>query len=69
MIYTRAEDLRVGDFVHGRRVKEIRPYQVPAVVLHDYYAKRHPEGMPGFIVEYVGGGGITLFAGEEYPDA
>jgi hypothetical protein len=63
-----AEALAPGDVIYGRRIKAIRAYQVPARVLHDSVAAKHPDGLPGFLVDYVGGGGITLFAGDLVPE-
>lgn len=63
-----AEHLGIGDVIHGRRIRAIRAYTVPARILHASVAERHPEGLPGFLVDYVGGGGITIFAGDLVDD-
>lgn len=65
---TLAEELKVGDTIYGRRIKSISPYTVPACVLHESIARQHPGGLPGFSVDYVGGGGITLFVGDPVPE-
>lgn len=42
-------DLTVGSRAYGRTVLALRPYLVPACVLHAYYAERFPNGMPAWI--------------------
>lgn len=62
-------DLKVGDCIDGKRIKAIRSYRVPAAVLHDYYATKFPDGMPGAIVDFdIGSGGMTIFMDEEYEE-
>ena len=66
------KDLRVGDIVYGRQILALRPYTVPATVLIDSVAERHPEGLPAWLAELgpsrtQGPCGITLFHGEYYP--
>ena len=64
----KGRDLVDGDYIYGRRIARIDRYTIPACVLHDFYAKKYPAGMPGALVTYAGGGGVTVFLDDEYPE-
>lgn len=60
-------ELAPGMAIGSAVIVAVRPYRIPASVLHDYYAKRHPDGMPGFTVDTAPSYyGFTAFADELY---
>jgi hypothetical protein len=53
--------------IDGVTIVGVRPYLVPAAVLHDYYATRYPDGMPGRLVSTMPScKGFTAFDDEGY---
>lgn len=64
---TKGRDLRVGMGIHGAVITGVRPYTVPAKILHAFYAERFPDGMPGRIVSTMPTcHGFTAFDEETY---
>jgi len=66
-------DLRVGDHWHGELIISLSRMQVPAKVLHESVAIKHPEGLPAWsaVISCACTKSrtipVTIFHGEELP--